>query len=360
MHDAGRRRRLTPLGEAVAGGASGGLTRALLSPLDVLKIRLQLRSAAAGGGALAVARGILAADGVRGFWRGSGTGIALWVAYMAVQFPAYQAARRALAASGGSSSGGGGGSGGGSGSGASTLQLPPLSLLAGGLAGVAATAVTYPLDWARTRLAAAGSAAADAAAAAEAPAAAACTASCTTASPAAAAAAATSTAAGPLRPLLRASGPLALFAATPPRQWYSGLLPSLYAIFPAMALTFYFYEALQEALGGALPLPPALAPARSLLAGGLAGGAAKLLTYPLDTVKKRMQVLPERYPSALRALRAIAGSAEGPRGLFKGLAPALAKAAASSALGFGCYEGVGGALAWAAVPGLALPGGGAE
>jgi hypothetical protein len=58
--------------------------------------------------------------------------------------------------------------------------------------------------------------------------------------------------------------------------------------------------------------------------------------------------------------RTIAGSAEGPAGLFKGLAPALAKAAASSALGFGCYEGVGGALAWAAVPGLALPGGGAE
>jgi hypothetical protein len=351
MHDAGRRRRLTPLGEAVAGGASGGLTRALLSPLDVLKIRLQLRSAAAGGGALAVARGILAADGVRGFWRGSGTGIALWVAYMAVQFPAYQAARRALeASSGGGGSGSSGGAGGGGG-GASLLQLPPLSLLAGGLAGVAATAVTYPLDWARTRLAAAGSAAAEAASSAAAS-------SVASRSSSSAATAAAAAAAGPLHPLLRASGPLALFAATPPRQWYSGLQPSLYAIFPAMALTFYFYEALQEALAGALP--PALAPARSLLAGGLGGGAAKLLTYPLDTVKKRMQVLPERYPSALRALRAIAGSAEGPAGLFKGLAPALAKAAASSALGFGCYEGVGGALAWAAVPGLALPGGGAE
>jgi hypothetical protein len=351
MHEPSRR--LTPLGEAVAGGASGGLTRALLSPLDVLKIRLQLHSAPAGGGALAVARGILAADGVRGFWRGSGTGIALWVAYMAVQFPAYQAARRALEASSG-----GGGSGSSGGGGASLLQLPPLSLLAGGLAGVAATAVTYPLDWARTRLAAAGSAAAEAASSAAASSVAARSSSSAAAAAAAAAASAAAAAAGPLHPLLRASGPLALFAATPPRQWYSGLLPSLYAIFPAMALTFYFYEALQEALAGALP--PALAPARSLLAGGLGGGAAKLLTYPLDTVKKRMQVLPERYPSALRALRTIAGSAEGPAGLFKGLAPALAKAAASSALGFGCYEGVGGALAWAAVPGLALPGGGAE
>ena len=120
-----------------------------------------------------------------------------------------------------------------------------------------------------------------------------------------------------------------------------------------MALTFYFYEALgrqydallQQGGGGAAP-----GAARSLVCGGLGGGLAKLLTYPLDTVKKRMQVHPALYPSTARALLRIARSAEGPGGLFKGLAPALGKAAASSALGFGCYEGAARGLRWLALP----------
>ena len=161
MHGA-RDTTLTSLGEGLAGGLSGGVTRTLLSPLDVLKIRLQLSASSAS--ALQEARGILAREGARGFWRGSGTGVALWVAYMAVQFPAYRRARRGLEGWG---------------------SLAPLApLLAGGLAGVAATVATYPLDWARTRLAAGG-------AAGGAPA--------------------------------GALGPLRLFASTPPRQWYSGL-----------------------------------------------------------------------------------------------------------------------------------------
>ena len=267
----------------------------------MLKIRLQL--SAGRETLLSIARATLARDGLAGFWRGSGTGVALWVAYMAVQFPAYQSARRALEGRAGEGS-----------SGSALLGLPP-SLLSGGLAGVAATLLTYPLDWARTRLAA-GTA-----------------------------------------PAGTARGPLHLFASTGPRQWYNGLLPSLYSIFPAMALTFFFYEGLSRRFDEALqassssssssssPSPLLLhATAKSLVCGGLGGGLAKLLTYPLDTVKKRMQVLPLQYPSTARALLSIASSSEGPRGLFKGLQPALLKAVAGNALGFACFEGAGAAL----------------
>jgi hypothetical protein len=285
---------LTVLGETLAGAVAGGLTRSVLSPLDFLKIRLQLVNAGTSEpalGASAYARSVLYREGVLAFWRGSGTGVALWAAYMAVQFPLYHSARRALEAP------------------LAGVQWGlPSALIAGGAAGVGATMLTYPLDWARTRLAAASAA---------------------------------PVGSGGVVPWATPArgGLQRLFSSTPPTQWYGGLLPSVFSILPAMALTFYFYEALGQSFDALLPSPPPhLGALRSLVCGGLGGGLAKLLTYPLDTVKKRMQVMPHQYPGAWRALEGIALGPEGFRGLFKGLSPALLKAVASSALGFATYD----------------------
>jgi solute carrier family 25 thiamine pyrophosphate transporter 19 len=73
------------------------------------------------------------------------------------------------------------------------------------------------------------------------------------------------------------------------KGFYSGLGPALLSVTPYMGLSFAFYETLKSTtekyhtqhnmmnllLNGAL--------------GGLSGGTAKLLIYPFDTVKKRLQ-----------------------------------------------------------------------
>ena len=184
----------SPYAEALAGGIAGGVSRLVIAPLDVVKIRLQLQRAPlasrAGGAAPPAYTGIrqtalrvLREEGLRQLWGGNGAAMALWVAYSAVQFPAYAALRGAIEGREGRSGGGGGGSGGGgrgdrgddrrSGRSGGTddavaglnarLDAPPsppphalTSLAAGGGAALLSTLATYPLDWARTLLASQG------------------------------------------------------------------------------------------------------------------------------------------------------------------------------------------------------------
>jgi solute carrier family 25 thiamine pyrophosphate transporter 19 len=141
---------------------------------------------------------------------------------------------------------------------------------------------------------------------------------------------------------------------------FQGLSPALAATLPAGALLFGSYEgckALWEGAESKLQLagaergssgPPSFSALqlKELLCGGLSGSAVKLALYPLDTVKRRLQVaglqrpatlgppLPP-YASAASALLSI-GRQEGwaAAGLYKGAAPALLKSGASAALTF--------------------------
>jgi hypothetical protein len=94
----------------------------------------------------------------------------------------------------------------------------------------------------------------------------------------------------------------------------------------------------------------------SLLAGGIAGTAGKLATYPLDTVKKRLQVAGMArapvygaaivpYAGTLDALRRIAAEEGVLRGWYKGTAPSLVKAGGGAALMFWSYDAAARALA---------------
>jgi len=316
--------RLTPLGESVCGGLAGGLTRFLVAPLDVVKVRCQLAGAdLPPRGVAGAARAILREEGARALWRGSGAGIALWVSFMAVQFPAYGACRRGLRRAFPGAPG--------------ALE----AACAGGAAGAAATLATYPLDWARTQLASGAVGAAGGGAWA-----------------------------GALRPALEARGAAA---------WYAGARPAVAAVLPSAALTFALHEqlrALWDGWGGAGALlaaagaPPELAAqARAAACGGAAGLAAKLATHPLDTAKKLLQAqgafrpprlgAPHpRYRGATHALRSLAAGPGGWRSWFRGLPPALWKAGASTALAFWAYEGAARLLGGAGPP-FAAGGGGA-
>jgi len=82
---------------------------------------------------------------------------------------------------------------------------------------------------------------------------------------------------------------------------------------------------------------------RDAVAGGTAGLATVLALHPLDVVKTRLQVQDGRggrdgYAGTVHALRTIA-RAEGWRGLYAGLAPALVGGTVAWGVYFACYNG---------------------
>ena len=131
-----------------------------------------------------------------------------------------------------------------------------------------------------------------------------------------------------------------------PRGFFQGLSASLGQIVPYMGLFFATYEALRLPLGN-LRLPFGSGDAT---AGVLASVIAKTGVFPLDLIRKRLQVqgptrsryvhknIPE-YRGVFRTMRTIV-EREGTRGLYRGLTVSLVKAAPASAVTMWTYERV--------------------
>lgn len=151
----------------------------------------------------------------------------------------------------------------------------------------------------------------------------------------------------------------------PPSRHFSppqGARAACAQVVPYVGASFFVYEASMRALERthavaqrACPgsgeeeeesAPPAVA---ASVAGAVAGSAAKLSVYPLDTVKRRHQMHYVMRSSSrqwrchgssgsiLRSVAAIARE-EGLRSLYRGAAPAMLKAAPTSAAYFTAYE----------------------
>jgi solute carrier family 25 protein 42 len=88
---------------------------------------------------------------------------------------------------------------------------------------------------------------------------------------------------------------------------YSGLRPTLLGIVPYAGLSFASYEALKKEGFGRFQ------------AGALAGIVAQSATYPLDVIRRRMQVRPGEYVGVGEAVRRIVNEEGVRRGLYKGL-----------------------------------------
>ena len=79
-----------------------------------------------------------------------------------------------------------------------------------------------------------------------------------------------------------------------------------------------------------------------LACGGMAGAIAQTITYPLDVLRRRMQVAsmpssPFRYKGMLDAAYCILIN-EGPRGFYRGVLPNLLKVVPSISTSFVVYE----------------------
>jgi len=298
MTNVGRARvTLGPGDVAIAGAASGVVTRAICQPLDVFKIRMQLQSEAKGGKYRGLAHLVITLpreEGLAALWKGHLPAQALSVTYGFASFAAFEAVVPLL----------------GVGDKSDSWRLLT-HFVGGGLAGCAGTLASAPCDVVRTRLVAQA------------------------------------------EPVYRSiwHAVTQLWVEGGVAAFYKGALPAVMMTAPQGALQFGFYSLFTSMLSkvpfnGSSSTPISIP--ESLSCGGLAGMASKSLLYPLDVAKKRLQVsgwgvgrvgLGEtaKY-SGLRQCVASLIAQEGFRGLYKGFSPALIKAAATTSIHFAAYE----------------------
>ncbi|KAM4059689.1 mitochondrial carrier protein [Hirsutella rhossiliensis] len=295
----------TKLQAVTAGAIAGLVSRFVIAPLDVVKIRLQLQThpspisseplaaprdaPATRLGAFATFKHILQHEGLTALWKGNVPAELLYVCYAGVQFAGYRSATLFLQTA------------------LPTRRLPDSaeSFIAGATAGVAGTGVTYPLDLLRTRFAAQGQC------------------------------------------RIYTSLRSAIWEIKRDEGWrgfFRGLGPAWGQVVPFMGIFFVTYEGLRLRLTR-LEMPWG---SRDAAAGAVASVVAKTAVFPLDLVRKRLQVqgptrsryiysdIPE-YTTALRAVSTIF-QREGLRGLYRGLPISLIKAAPASAVTLWTYE----------------------
>ena len=315
----------TAVESLVAGGVAGAVAKTVIAPADRVKIIYQVDAARAFTltNAARTARNIVAAEGAIGLWRGNGVMMARVVPYAGVSFlayPRYEAAARGIAARafgeeiGEARDPDGGGA-----------RRIAVRFLAGSAAGATATALTYPLDLMRARYAAAG-----------------------VAGVASDATRAGATGSHGAWKVIRDVASVARTEGL--RGLYGGMTPTLLGIVPYAGISFATFETLKsrynvarraeaEARGESFD-PDAAAKDMPVVArlsfGGAAGLFAQSVTYPLDIVRRRVQVMGRAggYASPWRALVDIARAEGLVGGLYKGVTMNWIKGPVSVAVSF--------------------------
>ncbi|KAI5796648.1 mitochondrial thiamine pyrophosphate carrier [Geopyxis carbonaria] len=282
-----------------AGLIAGLFSRFVIAPLDVVKIRLQLQPHSPQmfkhgavyptyRGIVPTMRTILYQEGVRGLWKGNVPAELLYMTYGGTQFLAYREA-------------------------AAFIQSLPFdvpdsgkSFFSGAIAGGAATVITYPLDLLRTRFAAQGNQRV-------------------------------------YQSLLHSVQQI--HANEGIRGFFRGVGAAIIQIVPYMGIFFCTYEATKIRLQAIEYAPKHWTDSVS---GGFAAAVGKTCVFPLDLIRKRLQVQgPTRkkyvhtnipvYHNVRNAAKEIL-KAEGIKGLYKGLTVSLVKAAPLSAVTMWTYE----------------------
>jgi len=335
--------------DAASGAAAGVAARLVVAPLDIVKIRRQLDMVKVRTGIGTTSRGLLPSlrnivrneGGVKSLFRGNMAATCLWVGYAAVQFALYAQFSEFLLGYAVDMDNGSIGANPPTLPSSSSLSLEysslpqsPVSAVAllstiasnptyaafasGAIAGVGATLVTYPLDVCRTVFAALPK-----------------------------------SAPGAPRSIvgffLGSSGAGSSFAL---KRLYSGCVPAVMGIIPYMGLNFALYDHLTRstAEGGT----GGIGAMGAGTAGMISGGASKIITYPLDTIKRRLQAralggalssssLTPQYRGTMDCALQIL-THEGPRSFYRGLVPTVIKSATATGVTFAVFQATKGAL----------------
>jgi len=274
----------------IYGGISGALSRTLTAPLERLKILNQVQHMDTGGpryvGVLPALKKIWKEEGFRAYWKGNGTNVIRIVPSDATRFYSYDMFKKLLIKEGEPMTG-------------------YIRVLAGGLAGMASTLATYPLDMVRTRLS-------------------------VQTIPTADSKLLSTRYRGVFHCLFRIckeEGFLAL---------YKGMGISMMGVAPYVAINFSTYETIKQFVGQQEQI------LSGLVIGGVAGTVAVTLTYPTDVLRRRMMMdglgdNPRAYSGILDACIKIAKH-EGLPGFFRGLLPCYLKVVPSTAISWATIE----------------------
>ncbi|KAI5288800.1 hypothetical protein KEM52_001027 [Ascosphaera acerosa] len=279
----------------LAGGVAGAVSRTLVSPLERLKILLQVQNSGRTDYKMSLGKALAKMwreEGWRGFMRGNGTNCIRIVPYSAVQYGSYSYYRRLIESAPGG-------------------ELSALERLAcGACAGITSVVATYPMDIVRTRLSVQSASFVELEGVQQ------------------------------QLPGMWATTKLMYRTEGGVRSLYRGLVPTVAGVAPYVGLNFMVYEAIRTRLTSEGETNPG--PYRKLLAGALSGAVAQTCTYPFDVLRRRFQVNTMRgvgyqYSSLWHAVRVIVAQ-EGIRGMYKGLWPNLVKVAPSMASNWLAYE----------------------
>ncbi|XP_039043209.1 mitochondrial carrier protein CoAc1-like [Hibiscus syriacus] len=288
--------------ELIAGGVAGAIAKTTIAPLERIKILLQTRTDGFQSlGVYQSLRKVLKHEGVMGFYKGNGASVIRIIPYAALHFMTYEQYRGWMLDN-------------------CTFfgSGPVVDLLAGSASGGTAVLCTYPLDLARTKLA---------------------------------------YQVVDTRTKLN-SGMKSLY----PRPAYSGIRdvltsvyregglrglyrgvgPTLAGILPYAGLKFYIYEVIKTHV----PEEQQKSIVMNLSCGAMAGLLGQTFTYPLDVVRRQMQVgslqsstIPgdARFRNTYDGLTTIVHN-QGWRQLFAGLSINYIKIVPSVAIGFAAYD----------------------
>ncbi|KAI8322605.1 mitochondrial carrier [Martensiomyces pterosporus] len=294
-------RELTSVENAFCGATAGLVSRAVVAPFDVVKITLQLETQRRSygilqaDGVLSCAKRIVGKEGMRGLFKGNLSAEYLYLTYGAVQFLAFGVIEDALSR-------------------ASGVPKKMRSFVGGALAGAVATTATYPLDLLRTRFVAQEMSSQ-----------------------------VYTSILGAVAKIHKEEGL---------RGFYRGLWPACLQIMPYMGIVFTSYDVLatgyqwmrRNVLTSNAHFLSGLDVVQDAVVGGAAAVIGKTSVYPLDLVRKRLQVQgPQLAKYAHGAIPVYSGMTsalayivrqEGLFALFRGLTPALIKAAPASAAVF--------------------------
>lgn len=296
---------------AVAGAVAGAGSRMAVAPLDLIRIRRQLAHQELVNQNLfqSFKTVVEREGGVTALFRGNVAAMYLWCGYMAVQFFVYGKATAFVERTLGG-----------------RKQYPnTTAFISGAIAGLAATLCTYPMDVCRSTFAAQGLVQQSASLA-------------------------KSVLPGALPPKTIYGFAVQLLRQKGLKGFFAGSSLASVEIVPYMGLNFLVFEALtndNRSVG------------LSGFAGSISGAVSKIAVYPLDTIKRRLQVQAfysgggGANPSAVAAVSAAAESTyyagaidcakkiaaeEGLSGFYRGVVPSVLKATISSALCFGFYR----------------------
>lgn len=282
----------------LAGGVAGMCAKTTTAPLDRLKILLQAQNVHyVNYSVLSGFKAIYRKEGLRGYFKGNGAMMVRIFPYAAIQFMSYEQYKRLLKPY-------------------FSAQTHISKLVAGSLTGITAVTCTYPLDVVRARLAYQVYETRY------------------------------RSVWHTLTSIGKEEGGI--------RGLYRGYVPTVLGMIPYAGVAFYSYEVLKSQMmvrfsfatkhsldgsGTVVLTIPA-----TLVCGGLAGAMAQTVSYPLDVVRRKMQVHgmvsdPQATPPRLlHVLLGVYRSAGLVGGVYRGLSLNYYRAMPQVAVSFSVYE----------------------